>query len=148
MGEEPPDIQLFNETDLDLPINADQVRSLARLISRHEQVAFSLLEVVFVDEQTIVSLNREHLDRDYVTDIISFRYDDQEPSAIEGTLYCCAPRIREQASEFNEPEDREFSRIVIHGMLHLAGFDDQTDTARRRMTEKEESYLEKMESAE
>jgi len=101
-----------------------------------------MLEVVYVDEPEIVRVNKEHLDRDYITDIITFRYDD-DPShkQVEGTLYCCAPRIKEQAAEFESSEEREFRRIFIHGLLHLLDYDDQTDDQRQQMRQLENRFL-------
>lgn len=138
-----PDIQLFNETSSSLPISEGEVRQLTQIIARRENCAFRFLEIVFVEEEEIIRINKEHLERDYVTDIITFRYDEKEEDpAIEGTLFCCAPRIREQASTYNEPVKREFHRIVIHGLLHLAGYDDRSAATKRVMTEKEDAYLE------
>ncbi len=97
--------------------------------------------MVYVDEEEINRLNKEHLDRDYVTDIITFRYDDSDNSAIEGTMFCCAPRIMEQADELGEPVEREFRRIYIHGLLHLAGYDDESNDQKKLMTAKENAYL-------
>ncbi|HBQ58395.1 MAG TPA: rRNA maturation RNase YbeY, partial [Balneolaceae bacterium] len=113
-------------------------------MEQHESAKFELVELVYVSEDEIVRINKEHLDRDYVTDIISFRYDDDEDSgdntAIEGTLFCCAPRIKEQAEDFGETADREFKRILIHGLLHLIGYDDRSEAEKKRMTELENTY--------
>jgi len=137
-----PDIQVFNQTDLPLPLPHSIYGEIALTISTEENCSFSFVEVVYVDEQEIVRINQEHLDRDYVTDIITFRYDDQANNQeIEGTMFCCAPRIAEQAKEFGEPSEREFMRIYIHGLLHLAGYEDQTDEQKQQMTAKEDTYL-------
>lgn len=101
-----------------------------------------MIEAVYVDEPEIIRINQEHLERDYVTDIITFRYDDDpEHRHVEGTLFCCAPRITEQAGEFNSSEEREFRRILIHGLLHLLDYEDQTDDERRQMRKLENRYL-------
>lgn len=137
-----PDIQIFNETDLSLPIEQSSFVDLAETVSRNEDCSFRFVEIVYVDEQEIVRINKEHLKRDYITDIISFRYDDSvDNKAIEGTLFCCAPRLVEQAHEFNETVRNEFLRIYIHGLLHIAGYNDQTDAQKKEMTAKENLYL-------
>ena len=142
MADTQPDIQLFNETELDIPLSTDLCYRIALAISEHEGCTFNFVEVVYVDEAEIVRINKEHLDRDYITDIITFRYDEQEDDKeIEGTIFCCAPRIVEQAEEFGEKPEREYLRILIHGLLHLAGYDDKTDEQKKRMTEKENWYL-------
>lgn len=138
-------LQLFNESDEKIPLSKSKAESILRIIEKHEEAEFSLIELVYVNEQEIVRINKEHLNRYYVTDIISFRYDDDSNSeynkAIEGTLFCCAPRIIEQSAEFKEPVEREFQRIFIHGLLHLIGYEDSTEKEKSAMTELENKYL-------
>lgn len=106
---------------------------------------FAEVELVYVHEEEIVRVNREFLQRDYVTDIISFRYDESESNdEIEGSLVCCAPRITEQAGEFGQTEKEEFLRIFVHGMLHLIGYDDDTESKKNKMTELENYFLAKL----
>ncbi|MEL7834701.1 rRNA maturation RNase YbeY [Fodinibius sp. Rm-B-1B1-1] len=146
MAESTFDIQVFNQTDAPLPFDEHLLSDIAQQIADHEECSFNFVEVVYVDEAKIIEINKEHLDRDYVTDIISFRYDDAETNDnIEGTLFCCAPRIKEQAHEFDESEQREFLRIYIHGLLHLVGYDDQSQETKEQMTGKENFYLHKIE---
>lgn len=145
MNENEPDIQLFNESGKEIPIDLEIIRKCLSEVKAKEDCSFSLLEVVYVNESGIVDINQEYLDRDYVTDIISFRYDEAEDKKdIEGTLYCCAQRIYEQALELNEDIEEEFKRILIHGLLHLCGYDDQSAEAKQEMTEKENYYLRKL----
>ncbi len=147
MNNESSILQIFHETEGDIPLSQSQVNLILEKISTKEKAVFTLVEVVFVDENEIVRINKEHLGRNYVTDIISFRYDDEpdqsaiDNSAIEGTLYCCAPRIREQAGEFGQPVEVEFQRILIHGLLHLIGYEDSTDAEKSAMTSLENTYL-------
>lgn len=140
-----PILQFFNESDTEVPLSQADASRILALVEQHEAVTFEMVELVYVDEAEIVRINKEHLDRDYVTDIISFRYDDGEAaddnSAIEGTLFCCAPRIAEQANEFGEPIEQEFQRIFIHGLLHLVGYDDSSKDEKQRMTDLENKYL-------
>lgn len=145
MSEAAPAIQLFNQTEADLPLNKEDITSLVELVAVEESCHLSLLEVVYVDEEEIVRINREHLQRDYITDIITFRYDeDNTNKKIEGTLFCCAPRIYEQASELNEDTGQEFKRILVHGLLHLCGYDDSSPKEKKQMTDRENFYLEKL----
>ncbi|SMO38224.1 rRNA maturation RNase YbeY [Gracilimonas mengyeensis] len=146
MSTQTPVIQLFNESNEEIPVTLKQAHGVLNQIADHEEVGFAMVELVYVDEEEIVRINKEHLERDYVTDIITFRYDEGEETgddtAIEGTMFCCAPRIKEQAGEFNEPLEREFLRIIIHGLLHLAGYDDQSEKEKTHMTTLENKYLE------
>lgn len=150
MNTELPILQIFNESDQVVPLSQSQAESILSYISEHEDASFELIELVYVNEEEIVQINQEYLDRDYVTDIISFRYDDGEQNDskknIEGTLFCCAPRISEQAAEFDEPTDREFKRIFIHGLLHLVGYEDDSASEKEKMTSLENKYLALVES--
>jgi len=142
MADSQPNIQVFNETGSDLPLSSENFDVIASVLSASENCSFEFVEVVYVDEDEIIRINIEYLERDYVTDIITFRYDQSsENSAIEGTLFCCAPRIREQAAEFNQSEEQEFLRIYIHGLLHLVGYEDKTDEQKEQKTSKEVHYL-------
>lgn len=142
MADSKPDIQVFNQTELSVPLQNTVYQDVAQSIAKNEGCSFNFVEVVYVDEDEIVRINKEHLDRDYVTDIITFQYDDEaDHNDIEGTLFCCASRIIEQATEFNESQEREFLRIFIHGLLHLVGYDDQSEKEKKQMSTKEDTYL-------
>lgn len=142
MADSKTDIQIFNQSETTLPLSKLSYEKIAAHISDHESCLFNFIELVYVDEKEIIRINREHLEHNYITDIITFRYDESEDrTGIEGTLFCCAPRIKEQAKEFNETEKNEFARIFIHGLLHLAGYEDQSDETQRIMTQKEDFYL-------
>lgn len=135
-------LQIFNTTSLDFPCEEIDCRKVFEFVAQHENVSFELVEVAYVDEQEIVRINKEFLKRDYVTDIISFRYDeDNSNTQIEGTLYCCLSRIVDQAKEFDEAPEKECLRILIHGLLHLIGYDDQSDSEKKEMTRLEDLYL-------
>lgn len=142
MAVELPGIILFNQTSLPIPHEQSFYTTIAKQLSEKEKCSFNFVEVVYVDEEEIVHINSTHLDRDYITDIITFRYDDSdEYQDIEGTMFCCAPRIIEQSQEFDESINREFLRVYIHGLLHLAGYEDQSAEDKKEMTQKEEYYL-------
>ncbi len=145
MPQEKPDIQLFNKSGKELPIDLDTIQVAVSLLAKHESCVFSILEVVYVNENEIAEINQEYLDRDYVTDIISFRYDeDSDYKDIEGTLFCCAQRIYEQALEYNLDSDMEFKRILVHGLLHLCGYEDDSPETKEEMTQREDFYLAKL----
>lgn len=145
MSSESPILQIFNESDEKIPLKQAKATTILDKLAENENATFSAIELVYVDEQEIVRINKEHLNRYYVTDIISFRYDDglesEDNTAIEGTLFCCAARIIEQSAEFKEPVEREFQRIFIHGLLHLIGYQDSKENDKAKMTELENKYL-------
>ncbi len=138
---------IHNPSDFDIPVKREDLQKIINRIEREERTPFSNIELVYVDEEQIIKINQEYLGKDYVTDIITFRYDDNETptstsSGIEGTLYCCAPRIAEQSREMGTSTDQEFYRIFIHGLLHLVGYNDSTPEEKKKMTQLENHYLE------
>jgi len=134
-------VHLFNTTEISLPVTQRQLQDVASIISKHHQVGFEMVEVVYVDDDGIVDINKTYLEKDYVTDIITFRLDEGDDNAIEGTLYCCAPRIIEQAKEMEQNLQTEFIRVMVHGMLHLLGMDDSTNDLKQQMTKAEDEII-------
>lgn len=134
-------LELHNESGQALPFGQRRARHIAAGVAGAEAAAgASFVELVYVDEAEILRINREHLAHDYVTDIITFFYHEPgEP--IEATLFCCAPRISEQAAELGQPERTEFERVLIHGLLHACGYKDSSPKEKERMTQLENYYL-------
>lgn len=136
-------LQIFNRSELPIPLDDAGVTAMVRLVEQGETCRFSMLELVYVKPDRMREINREYLERDYLTDIITFRYEETaESEQIEGTLYCCAERIREQAEELSEPVKREFMRVFVHGLLHLVGYGDDTPSRKEDMRLREDRYLE------
>lgn len=107
-----------------------------RIFNDHEVVCGSL-NLIQIDDEGLLEINRTHLNHDYYTDIITFRTDDG--SSIEsGELYMSYDRASE-----NSPNnvEKEILRLIFHGCLHLCGWDDGTDEEKRKMREQEDKYL-------
>ena len=135
-------IQIFNTSGSQIPILENDAAFLLESISTHQNCTFDFVEVVYVDENEIVRVNNEFLKRDYITDIISFRYDENQTNQeIEGTLYCCAQCISEQSKEFADSQKQEYLRVLIHGLLHLIGYDDGNTAEKQEMTRLEDFFL-------
>jgi len=138
-------LALSNSSNTSVPVKEKELQKLIRFIEEKENINFNRVELVYVEENEITDINGEYLGRDYVTDIITFRYDeDSSNQNIEGTLFCCAPRIAEQSEEFDTPQQTEFYRVFVHGLLHLCGYNDQTLEEKETMTDLENHYLEKL----
>lgn len=140
-------IQLFNQTDASLPVTDQRISQLVHLLEDGEDCSYRFVEIVIVSEERIIEINQQYLDRSYLTDIISFRYDENDNQKdIEGTLFCCWSRIKEQATEYDAHPQQELQRVIIHGLLHLLGYEDRTDEQNKRMREREDHYLSKIAS--
>lgn len=133
--------ELINQTDFDLPVEQPLLLEVLQLFEERYQIHFQTVELVYVDENEIARINHEHFQKSYVTDIITLQYHEKGSVDIEGTLFCCAPRIKEQSEEFGTDIRQEFYRVYIHGLLHLCGFDDQSPEQKREMSALEDHFL-------
>ena len=94
---------------------------------------------VFCSDEKILEVNRQYLQHDYYTDIITFDYTRGD--VIGGDLFISLDTVRSNAAEFGATFDNELHRILIHGILHLCGQADKTPEARAEMTRKENDAL-------
>jgi rRNA maturation RNase YbeY len=97
------------------------------------------IQVHWMSDDELLEINKEHLDHDYYTDIITFDYST--PRKISGELFISVDRIRDNASTHGSSENQEFHRVVAHGVLHLLGFKDKTEAESKVMREKENEVL-------
>ena len=67
--------------------------------------------------------------------------NDYEKENVEGEIYISLPRMRENAKNFNEPVSKELGRLIIHGILHLLGYEDESKASKKMMVQKENEYL-------
>ncbi len=133
-----------NISGSDLPFDENDFNQIVQIIKTRHEVSFGEIEVIFVDEPEIIRINKTHLKRDYVTDIISFNYNEPGDHQIDGSLFCCAQRITEQSKEFESDPRSEYIRVVAHGLLHLIGYDDKSPDEKETMTKLENEILELM----
>ena len=96
---------------------------------------------ILCSDERILEVNKQYLNHDYYTDIITFDYS--EGSIISGDIFISLDTVRSNADEFKVSFEHELKRILIHGVLHLCGQDDKTPEMRLQMTEKENAALQK-----
>ena len=94
------------------------------------------LAFVFCDDEKILEVNRNFLQHDYYTDIITFDYC--EGDLVSGDIYISVERVEENALNHNENYSTELLRVVAHGVLHLIGFQDKEEKSKLKMTENED----------
>lgn len=125
-----------------LPNN--QVESIISHVLVKEDISDSDITIIFGDTELLQSLKKEFFDIDRTTDVIAFRLNDYDEKNIDGEIYICLPVAKENAGIYNETYDREVARLIIHGGLHLIGYDDGTDEDRNAMRNLENKYLEEL----
>lgn len=112
--------------------------AVERTLSAHGAADGACVDVAVVDDSTIHRLNRERLDHDWPTDVISFLYAD-DPTV--GELIVSADTAEREAAQFAWDPAAELALYVVHGTLHLLGYDDGTDEEREAMQKEENRIL-------
>lgn len=98
------------------------------------------INYIFCSDEYLLNVNKEYLQHDYYTDIITFDNSEYE-GEIESDIFVSIDRIRDNAETLNEPFEREFHRVLIHGVLHLLGFKDKSEEDEKTMRAKEDECL-------
>ena len=108
---------------------------------------FADVSLILVGKTRMQRLNRTYRKRDYATDVLAFPMQDasQSPVAFVGDVVICVPVALSQASRFGNTPDGELLRLLIHGTLHLLGYDHETtEREAKRMTRKEQAIFHRL----
>ena len=130
----------YNSCETELPA-IDQKR-LSEWINRvvvNNDFEIGEINYYFCSDDYLLKINREHLNHDYYTDIITFDYTVGE--IISGDLFISVDTVSDNAREYKCEYFDELHRVMIHGVLHLLGIDDKTDEDQKIMTQKEDESL-------
>jgi probable rRNA maturation factor len=128
-----------------VPLDYARLRAAARAVLEGEGVAEADISLAFVDNPTIHNLNKRYLDHDEPTDVLSFPLSAASAKKLAGELVIGVEVAREQAAERGHDVQCELALYVIHGLLHLCGFDDHDDRDRAAMRVRERHYLKQLE---
>ena len=128
----------FEDTDFKLK-NRTKIKKWLKLVAESEVFSLGALSVIFCSDNYILDINQRFLQHDYFTDIITFDYSEGEK--ISGDLFISVDSVRENSIEYETEFEEELHRVIVHGVLHLIGYDDHTDEDIRTMRSKENYYL-------
>ena len=130
----------YQSEDIEMPkihrrLTTEWVKKVAESYGRKAgEIAY-----IFCSDEKILEVNRQYLQHDYYTDIITFDYD--EGNKISGDLFISLDTVRTNAEQFNQPYERELNRVIIHGILHLCGINDKGPGEREIMEAAENKAL-------
>jgi len=134
--------QISFHYELDFELNNEQeISSWLLALIEEEKCVLKELTYIFCDDEYLLKINQEHLNHDYYTDIITFDYDTEE---LHSDLFISVDRVKDNAEQLNEPFKRELFRVIAHGVLHLCGYKDKTESEIAEMRGKEDYYLSKL----
>ena len=124
--------------------NHSIISSLIYYVMDYEGICEADLSFVFGNDKLLNNLKKQFFQKDHFTDVIAFRLNDYNQGNIEGEVYISLARAKNNAKKFNEPYSKEIARLVIHGSLHLLGYEDSSKKDKEEMTKKEDIYLAKV----
>lgn len=99
------------------------------------------VSIIYCSDDYLLEINKQYLSHDYYTDVITFNYC--EGDLISGDIFISVDTIKANAEEYGASFDNELCRVMVHGLLHLIGYDDDCESNQLIMRQKEDFYLER-----
>jgi len=135
----------FFEADIEYQLNEpDKVRQWLIDLVAEEECAIEKIQYIFCTDEYLLGINKQYLDHDYYTDIITFPLNNST-TAILSDIYISIDRVADNAKSYEVTTTKELYRVIAHGLLHLCGYGDATDDEKKTMRGREDYYLGKLE---
>jgi probable rRNA maturation factor len=116
-----------------------KIEKLIREVIRKEHKISGDLNVIITSDRKLSEINRKFLEHDYSTDVITFNYNSKD--VINGEIYISLETVRDNSLNYKVSLKNEMSRVIIHGILHLVGYDDKSDRQKALMRRMENEWL-------
>ena len=131
----------FSTLDVEMPpIDPQRDKAWIEEVAEKHGKTIGELYYYFCSDDKLLEINRERLGHDFYTDIVTFPLTDCE-TVLSSEFCISTDRIKENAVTFSRSYESELHRVIIHGVLHLIGFDDHIEEDEKEMREKEEESL-------
>jgi probable rRNA maturation factor len=124
-----------------VPVDRDRMREIVRAVLKGEEISEAEISLAFVDNPTIHQLNKRYLNHDEPTDILSFPLSEPNAKKLTGELVIGAEVALAEAAGRGHDVQAELALYVIHGLLHLCGYDDKSESSAKEMRDRERYYL-------
>jgi len=133
-------VQLIYDIEETADLDDDWLNSICKniLIDKNQNTA--TISIILTNDKKLLQLKNQYFQQDVLTDVITFNLEENG-DPIDGEIYISLHRVSENAKEFKQDTGRELKRVIIHGCLHLLGYDDQTPEEKKTMTRMEDHYL-------
>ncbi|MBR3283990.1 MAG: rRNA maturation RNase YbeY [Alloprevotella sp.] len=130
----------YNSVNVDIPeIDREKVSAWIHLVAEDYGLKVADISYIFCDDEKILEVNRQFLQHDYYTDIITFSYSTEH--FISGDLFISLDTVRSNAELVGATYEEELHRVIIHGILHLCGLNDKGPGEREQMEAAENKAL-------
>jgi probable rRNA maturation factor len=123
-----------------LPFNERSIKALVSRVFKSEKSKLNNLELNFVDDHRMKKINEQFLNHNYSTDIITFPYNKKK-NELEAEIFISIDTVTKNAAYYEVSFEQELKRVIIHGCLHLAGYDDRTRKEKEFIRNRENLYL-------
>ena len=132
-------IRFFTKHDSFKPSHKRKYYHWLRRVFDQEEKQFDQISVIFCSDDYLADLNQKYLNHDTLTDVITFPYHD---NPISGDVFISIDRIKENARIYKTRFEDELKRVIVHGVLHLCGYDDKTKKQKEKLRRLESYYIE------
>ena len=132
-------IELYNNYQKEINFDFEKIIKDIETLDSNAEIA-----LILVDIDEIHKINKEYRHKDYPTDVISFESDDEEDENYRGEIFLCVDKVYEQAKLYEHSNEREFAFLLVHGVLHLHGYDHMTEEDEKIMFTKQDEILDKL----
>ena len=133
-------IDIINDYHSKITINDSQIKFLYNKILKNHKIKNIELSLILSNRNYLNQLKIKYFNQNYYTDVIAFNLNNQDEDII-GEIYVSIDDIKQNAKKFNVTFNDEFKRIIIHGLLHIIGYNDNTQNKKKLMTSLENKYM-------
>ena len=133
-------INFFSEKKTFKINNKKKLRLLFKEVCKQEKAVLSFVNCIFCSDEYLHKINKKHLKHNFLKDIINFDFSEKK-NQIEGDLYISVDRVKDNAKKYKDTFLDETTRVVLHGLLHLIGYNDKTEKEKKRMRVLENKYV-------
>lgn len=130
----------FHTEEINFPFNKRRIykKWILRVIELHAKSTGSI-NIIFTSNEYLLSVNQKYLNHNYYTDVIAFEYNEE--NIISGDIFVSVEQVNINQANYDSSFDLELGRVVIHGVLHLLGFNDSTKEESEEIRSKEDEAL-------
>ena len=134
------EINIHSNPEYDTP-NEKICKSIINYVFSKEKINLYEISVIFTSDIYVSDLKKRFFLKDEWTDVIAFPLHSNKKEKIEGEIYISMPTAKENADKFNQAYEKEVARLIIHGVLHLLDYSDQSYKGKKTMSKMEENIL-------
>ena len=133
-------INLLFDMDDTIDLDDNWLNSICKNILNDKDHDTATISIILTNDNKLLKLKKKYFHQDMLTDVITFNLEDDD-DPVEGEIYISLNRVSENAKKYKQDIDKELKRVIIHGLLHLLGHDDQTPAGKKTMNRLEDYYL-------